>query len=149
MSALGTLLASQCIPSTLPFSYTTPNFHPDRIFASLGGVTLRDPTTALWDPSSESWHVYCTHVTGGTGQGGYPGVIWHWSLKVPFDDIFTSGVEWTSEGIVLNASGVRGAFDASGVFTPAVVRECDGLETARGARGEHWARRCLLSLGTV
>jgi hypothetical protein len=88
-------------------------------------VTLRDPTTALFDPISLSWHIFCTHVSGGTGQGGYPGGIWHWSLKVKDqDELFTSSNKWINEGSVLNASHATGSFDAAGVFTPAAVREC-------------------------
>jgi hypothetical protein len=106
-----------------------PEFTPGRVFASVKGSTLRDPTTAVFDPITSTWHVYCTFVKGKVGAGGYPGVVWHWSLSnaSSFDD--PRGV-WTSEGAALNASGVDGDWDASGVFTPGIIRECDNTTTA-------------------
>eukprot|EP00051_Salpingoeca_urceolata_P001497 m.41422 g.41422 ORF g.41422 m.41422 type:complete len:451 (-) comp11456_c0_seq1:87-1439(-) len=108
-------------PYPLPFDYTTPAFSVDRVIASMENTTLRDPTTAVFDPVTSTWHIYCTHVSGGRGQGGYPGVVWHWSLNST--DVFDKSVAWKSEGAVVNATHVPGTFDEGGVFTPGVVRE--------------------------
>lgn len=69
-------------------------------------------------------HVFCTHVSGGRGQGGYPGVIWHWVLNST--DVFDDTKPWINAGMALNASHKPGTFDAFGVFTPGAVRECSG-----------------------
>lgn len=103
------------------FNYVQPRFTARRVLASLPGYDIRDSTTAIFDPVSRSWHLYCTHQT--TGLSAYQvGTVWHWSLKAErFDDPSTS---WQNEGAVLNASGVNGTFDAHAVFTPGAVREC-------------------------
>lgn len=40
----------------LPFPYVTPSYTIDRLFASIPDTTLRDPTTALFDPVTSSWY---------------------------------------------------------------------------------------------
>ena len=124
----------------LPYSYASPVFHPGRVFADVPGSTLRDPTTALFDPVTSTWHVWCTYVKGVVGAGGYPGVVWHWSLKAArFDD---PSVAWKSEGAAINASRVPGAFDAAGVFTPGAVRECTDGSGNTGSAGQPLSQRC-------
>ena len=49
-------------------------------------------------------------------------MVWHWSLNS--STLLDPNTSWTSEGVALNASHVNGTFDAAGVFTPAIVREC-------------------------
>ena len=108
----------------MPTPLSTPTWSVGRVFAEISNVTLRDPTTALFDPVSASWHVWCTHVAGGGNQPGYRGVIWHWSLKAPFSDLLNATTSWVGEP-ALGTSGVAGSFDASGVFTPGAARECN------------------------
>ena len=55
------------------------------------------------------------------------GTVWHWSLNST--DVFDETIAWTNEGAAVNASGVQGSFDAVGVFTPGMVRECDDTNT--------------------
>jgi hypothetical protein len=102
-------------------AFVTPSFHFDRVLAKLPGVDLRDPTTAIWDPATDSWHMYCTHQQ--TGAEGYSnGTIAHLSLNsTHFDD---PSVKWVNEGIVLHGSNIEHTFDRHAVFTPGAVREC-------------------------
>ena len=117
-------------PPVVGFRYATPSYTVGRTIATAHGATLRDPTTAVYDPATATWHIFCTHVSGGAGQGGYPGVIAHYALNVSDNaahwrtELFNAARTWTDEGVILNASHTAGAFDAAGVFTPAAVREC-------------------------
>eukprot|EP00750_Incisomonas_marina_P013913 INCI17566.8.p1 GENE.INCI17566.8~~INCI17566.8.p1 ORF type:complete len:367 (-),score=40.49 INCI17566.8:821-1921(-) len=116
------LLASATARASNVTYYATPSKFADvGVFAFLPGFTLRDPTTAVFDPVTATWHVFCTHIHG-RAQPGYPGVVWHWSLNS--STLLDPNTSWTSEGVALNASHVNGTFDAAGVFTPAIVREC-------------------------
>jgi hypothetical protein len=120
-------------PPTSPkpsFRYVEPAFAEDFVFASASDSYLRDPTTAVFDPLTRSWHLFSTHVPHSAGTAsGYPGSVWHWSLNASFEEGPFARRQWTSEGAVLNASGTGAgtdapAFDAAGVFTPGCVREC-------------------------
>lgn len=124
-SALAVLLCHVVISQAIISAALQPRFSVWRTFAALPDATLRDPSTALFDPSSRTWHVYCTHVPKSANTtAGYPGSIWHWSLNST--DNFDPSVSWKSEGSVLSASSTKsGAFDASGVFTPGAARECE------------------------
>eukprot|EP00947_MAST-08B_sp_MAST-8B-sp1_P001120 g1120.t1 len=110
-----------------PFAFDTPTFKVGRTFAQVSNGTLRDPTTAVFDPVTESWHVLCTHIPHGTA--GYSGTIWHFSLRSK--DLFDRSVPWRDEGQALGTSGSNFTFDASGVFTPALLRSCPSPGSSR------------------
>ena len=116
----------------LPYPFVVPSFGSVQVVIAdvHGQGTLRDPTTVVFDPVGKRYHAFCTFVKGALGQGGYPGVIRHFSSTSlpasPPGDGSSGPSEWADGGIVLNASGMAGgAFDAAGVFTPAIVRECN------------------------
>ena len=102
-------------------AFVTPRFNASRSLASLPGIDVRDPTTALWDPASRTWHLYATHQPSGA-EGYAAGTISHFSLNASrFDD---PTARWRHEGEVVAGSGTAGAFDAHAVFTPGAVRDC-------------------------
>ena len=125
--------ATSGLDAALPFAYVTPVFTRWFAFANSSGSDdrpyTRDPTTALFDPVTSSWHLYTTamHLHGG----GYPGAIRHFALNnSSLAEGPATGRVWSDEGIVLQPSGQDGRFDASGVFTPGAVRECDAAGKA-------------------
>ena len=70
----------------------------------------------------------CRGVGGGNCGGGYPGRIRHWSrpgtLEAgPAED---SVVAWKDEGLVLEPEYNSSEWDASGTFTPGIVKDCRG-----------------------
>jgi len=102
--------------------YVAPQFGAPRAFAHLPDAYLRDPTTALFDPETATWHLWCTLIpTAANTSAGYPGSIWHWwanGTALP-----TGGGAWRDGGQALAPSGDAGRFDGGGVFTPAAVRD--------------------------
>eukprot|EP00750_Incisomonas_marina_P013912 INCI17566.7.p1 GENE.INCI17566.7~~INCI17566.7.p1 ORF type:complete len:110 (-),score=15.14 INCI17566.7:135-464(-) len=59
------LLASATARASNVTYYATPSKFADvGVFAFLPGFTLRDPTTAVFDPVTATWHVFCTHIHG-------------------------------------------------------------------------------------
>ena len=122
---------------SLPFPYVTPFFEPfDHVFANHSTDALRDPTTAIF--SSErggTWHVYCSSMIcrgpgGGNCGGGYPARIRHWSRPgtLTAGPAEKSGVAWTDEGLVLEPEYNSSEWDASGTFTPGIVKDCRGQD---------------------
>ena len=126
-------------PPPLPFNYVTPIFRPfGNTFANHATDALRDPTTAIFDTERGGhWHVYTTSMVcrghgGGHCGGGYPGRIRHYSVRGTLAEgpAATSEV-WTDEGLVLEPEYNTSQFDASGTFTPGIVKECDDVHTCR------------------
>eukprot|EP01063_Lacrimia_lanifica_P010569 TRINITY_DN1729_c0_g1_i1.p1 TRINITY_DN1729_c0_g1~~TRINITY_DN1729_c0_g1_i1.p1 ORF type:complete len:379 (+),score=82.07 TRINITY_DN1729_c0_g1_i1:931-2067(+) len=119
-----------CRASALPFAHVAPVLTEWYEFAHSADAArpfVRDPSTAVYDPATASWHVYATALE--QSGGGYPGQIRHFSLNGSSLAAGPAGGGrvWSDEGIVLGPQvGAEGAFDASGVFTPAVVRDCAG-----------------------
>jgi len=120
---------------SLPFPYVTPFFQPfEHIFANHSTDALRDPTTAIFSAErGGSWHVYCSSMVcrgpgGGNCGGGYPARIRHWSRP----GTLTAGpaeersAAWTDEGLVLEPQYDSSKWDASGTFTPGIVKDCRG-----------------------
>ena len=121
-------------PPPLPFPFVTPVFAPfPTIFANNTIDALRDPTTAIFSAErGGSWHIYtssmvCRGPPPHNCGGGYPGRIRHFSTPGTLEagPAARSGM-WKDEGLVLQPEYGSNAWDASGTFTPGVVKECAG-----------------------
>ena len=87
-------------------AFVTPRFNASRSLASLPGIDVRDPTTALWDPASRTWHLYATHQPSGA-EGYAAGQISHFSLNASrFDD---PTARWRHEGASHDRGGSVGS----------------------------------------
>ena len=68
--------------ASLPFAFVEPVLTSWFAFANSSGTArpwVRDPTTAIFDPVTSSWHVFSTTMVAS--GGGYPGAIRHFALN--------------------------------------------------------------------
>jgi len=138
----------------LPFAYVTPVLKAWYNFATSSGAAgrpfVRDPTTAVFDPLTKSWHVFATALVHN--GGGYPGQIKHFSLN---ESSLAAGPAdqkraWSDEGIVLLPRYNESFFDSSGVFTPGIVRECSSTSSnATGSASSSSSCKWFLFFGGV
>jgi hypothetical protein len=92
-----------------------------RTIASIG-QRLRDPTTAVFDPVTRSWHIWCSYKPNWSNHAGTSNAsIYHFVLH---DENINASSAWEPAGFALNASHVPGAFDMDTVYTPGAFREC-------------------------
>jgi hypothetical protein len=124
-------VTSGCIDSAcpLPTRLLRPQLTLVHTIASLPRARLRDPTTALFDPVTTTWHVFASHKPLSETTHHYTKnvTIRHFVLRsgeLNFSRAGQDGSLWEDEGAALNASGVEGAFDASAVYTPGAAVEC-------------------------
>ena len=105
-----------------------PLLSPVRTIAFSPVARLRDPTTALWDPATGSWHVWASYKPmNATHVYATNATIRHFVLRAADLTAAGSGVDgtWEDAGDALTASGDAGTFDADAVFTPNAAVECD------------------------
>ena len=84
---------------------------------------LRDPTTALFDPVTQTWHMWVSYKPlSATHIYATNATIRHFVLHSPTLNGSGTGVDgtWEDAGDALKASGVPGTFDADAVFTPVI-----------------------------
>lgn len=125
-------------PPPLPPTLVRPRLSLVHTIASLPKTRLRDPTTALFDPVSRTWHLWASHKPDWASRVYTTNVtIRHFVLRSAV--LNTTGL-WEDAGTALNASGVPGRFDANAVYTPGAAVECatNGTGTARNCTWYLW-----------
>eukprot|EP00040_Diaphanoeca_grandis_P028702 m.166647 g.166647 ORF g.166647 m.166647 type:complete len:542 (+) comp31436_c1_seq1:202-1827(+) len=106
----------------LPPSLVRPRLRVVGTIAQQADARLRDPTTALFDPVTTSWHIWLSHKPLWASREYTTNVtIWHFvlhSADINADEL------WEPTGPALNATHIPGAFDADAVYTPGAAVEC-------------------------
>ena len=126
-AGLATLLVL-ALEVALAVTVLRPLLSPVRTIAFSPVARLRDPTTALWDPATGSWHVWASYKPmNATHVYATNASIRHFVLRAADLTAAGSGVDgtWEDAGDALTASGDAGTFDADAVFTPNAAVECD------------------------
>jgi hypothetical protein len=115
--------------ATLSLGLLRPRLSLARTIAFSPLARLRDPTTALFDPVTQTWHMWCSYKPlSATHIYATNATIRHFVLRAgpAALDASGDGVDgtWEDAGNALNASGVPGTFDADAVYTPNAAVEC-------------------------
>ena len=123
---------------TEELSLLRPRLTLERIIAFSPQARLRDPTTALFDPVSKSWHMWCSYKPlSATHIYATNASIRHFVLRATKLNARGAGVDgtWEDAGDALRASGVPGTFDSDAVFTPNVAVECKTASDSQDGDG--------------
>jgi hypothetical protein len=91
---------------------------------------LRDPTTALFDPVSKSWHLWCSYKPlNATHIYATNASIRHYVLRSTELTASGPGTDgtWEDHGNALMRSDEPGSFDSNAVYTPNAAVECRGM----------------------
>ena len=119
-------------PPPLPPTLLLPRNSIVHTIAHSPVARLRDPTTALFDPTTRTWHIWMSYKPLNTSHVYATGAtIRHYVLNNENLNATTGppGPDcglWEDAGEALGPSSVEGAFDFSAVYTPGAAVECRG-----------------------
>ena len=77
-------------------------------------ANIRDPSPVIFDPITQTWNFWATHIPIQYGASGYDGTIHHYYSK-------QLTLTFNSSGMAINRSSNPSDFDYHGVFTPGVT----------------------------